>query len=186
MSTVFDPNEIDRIVRNNQAGTVEENIEGVVRDLKAAYPKYVSTRNEWVMSVAGGCRGHFRIVHASITEYILIFGTPIGTDGFTGRFPADDWFWMLSGEQWVYDEGQLDKTVYKPGSPVHLLPRGTGRFFKFTEGSYGVEYVRGWVPLMMPFGLADAMTSTLDGSSIVKTIKAYGRATIENLLVGKI
>ena len=186
MSTVFDPQEIDRIVRENLDGSLEQRIEGVVQGLKARYPKHVTTRDEWVLSVAGGCRGQFRIVHASLTEYILIFGTPIGTDGFTGRFPADDWFWMLQGEQHVYDEGQLDKNVYGVGGPVHLLPRGTGRFFKFTEGSYGVEYVRGWVPLMMPFGLADAVTSTLDLSSIVKTVRAYGRSTIENLLVGKI
>jgi len=186
VSTVFDPDEIDRIVRQNLSGPLEDRIEGTVNDLKARYPKHVTTRDEWVLSVAGGCRGQFRIVHASITEYILIFGTPIGTEGFTGRFPADDWFWMLDGEQHVYDEDQLDKTVYSVGSPYHLLPKGTGRFFKFMPGSYGVEYVRGWVPLMLPFGLADAVTSTLDATSIIKTIKAYGRSTVENLLVGKI
>lgn len=186
MSTVFDADVIDSVVRQNQTGPLADRIEGVVQGLKERYPKHVETRDEWVLSVAGGCRGQFRIVHASITEYILIFGTPIGTEGFTGRFPADDWFWMLQGEQAVYDEGQLDKTVYSPGSPVHLLPRGKGRFFKFSEGAFGVEYVRGWVPLMMPFGLADAMTSTLDFESIVKTVKAYGRSTVSNLLKGKI
>jgi len=39
---------------------------------------------------------------------------------------------------------------------------------------------------MMPFGLADTFTSTLDIPTLYHTIRITGRETIKNLLVGKI
>lgn len=39
---------------------------------------------------------------------------------------------------------------------------------------------------MMPFGLADAFTSTLDVPTVYKTIRITGREMLRNLLIGKI
>jgi C-8 sterol isomerase len=79
----------------------------------------------------------------------------------------------------------LDKEIYGVGS-VHFLPKGTSKQFKMHRGCWALEYARGWIPPMMPFGLADTLTSTLDFKTLFHTVRISGRGTIRNIFQGKI
>jgi C-8 sterol isomerase len=203
---IFDPEQLHVLTQrallthgllNNTDGQLKPDIEKspnairpvidyIVAELRTLIDvRYLTDREEWIFNNAGGAMGAMYVIHASLTEYLIIFGTPLGTEGHTGLHTADDYFHILYGEQWAFSAGSLDKEIYPVGS-VHFLPKGHSKQFKMHRGCWALEYARGWIPPMMPFGLADTLTSTLDVVTFYHTIRISGREMIRNLFQGKI
>jgi C-8 sterol isomerase len=184
---IFDPDVLhDAAVSAIAAGdTLREKIASLRKTLDARYPGHIRMEDEWVFNIAGGALGQMTILHASITEYVIVFGSPIGTEGYSGRFFADDYFTILEGEQWAYSEGDEGKSVFRAGD-THHLPRGHARGYRMPDRCYALEYARGVIPTMLPFGLADSFTSTLDPLPVANTMRIYARAVVGELLRGKI
>ncbi|KAM4056166.1 ERG2 and sigma1 receptor like protein [Hirsutella rhossiliensis] len=166
---------------NNTKGVVQY----IVSELKDKAPAHVNLEEDWVFNNAGGAMGAMYIIHASITEYLIVFGTAVGTEGHTGRHTADDYFHILSGTQLAYVPGEYEAEVYPQGS-VHHLRRGDVKQYKMPEGCFALEYARGWIPPMLFFGFADGLSSTLDLPTLWKTTRITGREMILNLFKGKI
>jgi C-8 sterol isomerase len=187
MAHIFDPEVLQQIARDALGQPIEAMVAQIVSELSNRYPDHIlpTEDHEWIFNNAGGAMGAMLVLHASISEYVIIFGTAIGTEGATGRFAADDWFTMLEGEQWNYAEGDLDRQVVKPGETA-ILRRGQSKAYRFPDKAWGLEYARGAIPLMLPFGLADTFSSTLDFTPLYRTLRIYTKATVGNLLKGKI
>ncbi|KAJ7924987.1 ERG2/sigma1 receptor-like protein, partial [Mycena leptocephala] len=189
---VFNPSDLHELAQaaiasspNDTAGMIQHIVTNLTHTHPSNQIKLNVDSSEWVFNNAGGAMGAMYIIHASITEYLIIFGTPLGTEGHTGLHTADDYFHILVGEQWAFRPGALEMERYEPGM-VHFLPRGTAKQYKMHEGCFALEYARGWIPLMLPFGLADIFTSTLDPITLYHTVRVTGREMIRNIFIGKI
>lgn len=187
-SHVFDPKVLHEIAKDavakggsNETAVVELTIAG----MRAKYGEHLTTSDRWFFNNAGGAMGSMVVLHASLSEYVIIFGTAIGTEGHTGRFLADDWFHILVGEQWAYKTGAITREVYVPGDQHHLK-FGEAKGYRMPDTCWALEYARGNIPAMMPFGLFDLFFSTLDPVSLYDTVTVSAEAMIKNLLKGKI
>ncbi|KAJ9095092.1 hypothetical protein QFC20_006742 [Naganishia adeliensis] len=194
----FDPAGLAEIVTtslathnaSNNTSDTSALVQDVIERIAERYPNTrVKTdfrdREEWMWNNAGGAMGSMFIIHASITEYLIIFGSAIGTEGHSGRHTADDYFHILKGEQRAYEAGALEPEIYPAGS-VHHLERGKVKQYRFADDCWALEYAQGWIPPMLPFGLADTVFSTLDFGSFYTTARITAREMGANLLRGKI
>jgi len=186
MAYVFDPDGLGACAAAGAGKPIEEAFDLVTADLASRYPRWIDTGpRRWIFSNAGGAMGQLTLLHASLREYLIFFGSPIGTEGHSGRYRTGVYDWMLAGEMWCYLEGETGKRVYRPGDLAFLGP-GQTKGYRLPEGGWMLEYARGPIPGMLPFGLADAFVSTLDYSAACRTLATYGRLTVKSLLKGKL
>jgi C-8 sterol isomerase len=108
--------EISRKAIATGAGNSSLVVESVVSQLRARYPEWIIEKPEWVFNNAGGAMGSMLVLHASLSEYVIIFGSAIGTEGHTGRFLADDWFTILVGEQVATNSNTIHFILYSTNS----------------------------------------------------------------------
>lgn len=186
MAYAFDPQVLIACAREGVGLPVEPALDAITAAVRKQYPEHVVDRpRDWIFNNAGGAMGQITLLHASVTEYLLFFGTPIGTEGHSGRYRTEVWDIVFDGEMWCYHEGETSRTVYKPGDAAYL---GADKVkgYSVPDHAWMLEYARGPIPTMLPFGLADSLLSTLDHAAVRRTVWTYGKMTVGSLLRGKI
>jgi C-8 sterol isomerase len=184
---IFDPGVLQATAKAAIARRlpIDRLVSVVVDELRTRYPGHISASPTWLFNNAGGAMGAMYLLHASLTEYVMIFGTPLGTEGHTGRFLVDDYFIILAGEQWAFSPGGFLREVYREGD-MHHLARGVAKQYRMPDSCWALEYARGPIVTMLPFGLADTFTSTLDFYTLTRLLWVYTTSTARELLHGKV
>lgn len=191
---VYDPQTLQllaqqgiRRANNAHAGqpTAEQVVEEVIQSVLTQYPATTRYTGRWLWNNAGGAMGSMTVLHCSFSEYLIIFGTPVGTEGHTGRHMAEDFFTIIYGEQWAGDVGPVSRAVY-PAGEQHYLPRRTVRHYRMPDECWALEYARGNIPSMMIFGFLDMIFSTFDLATMAQTVQESAGNMMMNLLRGKL
>ena len=185
MAYLFEPTRLHEISKEVVGVPHHQLYDEVAQRLADAYPGHVETRCSWIFNNAGGAMGQLALLHASLSEYVILFGTPIGTEGHSGRYRTEVHDFVIAGEMWCYHEGETERTVYKAGDAAYLGPSRV-KGYRIPDFAWMVEYGRGAIPTMLPFGLADSVLSTLDLRNVGRTLWHYGRLTVKELRQGKI
>ncbi len=186
MGYLFDPLKLHEISKKGVGLPFEGMVSVVSDELSRTYPGHIETKPNWIFSLAGGATGIMTILHASLSEYVIIFGTPVGTEGFSGRYHIDIYDYVMAGEMRTYTEQHLGEArVSKPGE-WQVLNRGQVKGFKLPDAVWLLEYGRGPIFTALPMALGDAVFSGMDATTIVRTLWNYGKFVTRELLRGKI
>jgi C-8 sterol isomerase len=169
---LFDPDVIHECALKGIGRRKPEMFDVIARAIEKRYPGHIDHSQPWIYSIAGGAMIEMKLYFASLFEYVMIWGTPIGSEGHSGRHRVAFWDTVIDGETWYFSEGQFEKRIYKPGDRI-LVGKGQACGMNFTDGVWAVEYARGPLPLSMPFGLADEIFSCLDFSTALQTLSMY-------------
>ncbi|RUS79024.1 hypothetical protein EGW08_013235 [Elysia chlorotica] len=180
-SYVFDDRSIAAIARKHVVLSPKADIanayEKVLHDLRSKYKGHILPNKDlqWVFMNAGGWMGSMCLLHASLTEYLLFFGTAVDTSGHSGRYWANISDTILTGKMFQWKEGTLKSIEFQPGDTVfHEWGEVTG--VSWPAGTWMVEYGRGFIPSTLVFALADTVFSTTDFVNTFYILRVYAKA----------
>ncbi|XP_026128888.1 sigma non-opioid intracellular receptor 1-like [Carassius auratus] len=176
---VFTKEDVARVAKQYAGQDHEQAFSKVVLELRKRYPGHILPDEDlqWVFVNAGGWMGSMCLLHASLTEYVLLFGTAVDTGGHSGRYWAEISDTIISGTFRQWREGSTKSETYYPGDTiVHAVGEATS--VQWSAGTWMVEYGRGFIPSTLGFALADTVFSTQDFLTLFYTVRVYVKSMI--------
>ncbi|XP_037758030.1 sigma non-opioid intracellular receptor 1 isoform X2 [Chelonia mydas] len=112
----FRPEEIAALGRHHAGLDHEQAFSKIIVELRKKHPGHILPDEDlqWVFVNAGGWMGSMCLLHASLTEYVLLFGTAIDTGGHSGRYWADIYYAIVLGTFRQWKEGTTRSEIYYP------------------------------------------------------------------------
>lgn len=157
---------------------VGETIARTTQLLATAYPDLIDPApGRWVGSKAGGILGKVRFLYFSPREYVVLFGSPTGTQGFSGRYKRVEIHkFLIAGQIDSYDLESDDTTAMtlRPGEHT-CLEKGHARGLTIHPGSWHIEYGRGAVATTLPFAMVDTLFVSLEFESVRRSTVEFAR-----------
>ncbi|HEX5659189.1 MAG TPA: ERG2 family protein [Polyangiales bacterium] len=182
MAYLFDPEVLTEVVRMHLGAPIEQQLAGISQTLRSIYGDHVHPGQRWVFSNAGGVMSTISPLHVSPNEYLLFCGTPIGSEGHSGRHRAELYELVMAGELWTYEAGSLERKVHRAGD-MAVLQRGSANGSKLRPGLWMLEYARGPVASLFPYALSDTLFSTLDFEDLKNTLWMSTKLMAKEMLV---
>ncbi|XP_051906292.1 sigma non-opioid intracellular receptor 1 [Hippocampus zosterae] len=176
---IFTHDDIAKLAKQYAGQDHEQAFSKLVVELRKRYPGHILQDEDlqWVFLNAGGFMSAMCVLHSSLTEYVILFGTAIDTSGHSGRYWADISDTLISGSFRRWKEGTTKSEIFSPGDTVmHEMGEAAG--VQWTAGTWMVEYGRGFIPSTLGLALADTLFCTQDFVTLFHTFKVYGKSML--------
>jgi C-8 sterol isomerase len=98
MEYLFDPDAVHECALTGLGKPKPAMFDVIADALEARYPGRIDRTQPWIFSNAGGAMIQMKLYYASIFEYLMIWGTPIGSEGHSGRHAVGFWDTVVDGE----------------------------------------------------------------------------------------
>ncbi|KYR00029.1 C-8 sterol isomerase [Tieghemostelium lacteum] len=163
---------------------IEQAFEVINQELDKAYPGWINKNRKWILFNGGGAMGQMCVLHASLSEYLIFYGSPLYSQGHSGRYLMGVWDFMIQGETKTYFPGEFKPKVW-PAGQYSYLPPYTAKGYCCEKESYMVEYGRGVIPLALPYFLFSSIFVTLDIIPWLTACYRVGTQVVKNLLLNR-
>lgn len=169
MRTEFDPDVLHGLVQETihwreatePRPDLAHTYEHLLDALDARYPGRLQWPEKWLFDRSAGFLQAIAILYCSPSEYMLITGSPVPTGGGSGPFRGELFDWVIDGEIFSFQPGQLDRHPTRPGECDHLA-RGQMKGAAITDHYWAFEYGRGSIISMWPSTLFGALLTDCD------------------------
>ncbi|XP_071988824.1 sigma non-opioid intracellular receptor 1 isoform X5 [Engystomops pustulosus] len=117
---VFTREEIAGLAKEHSGLDYEDAFSKIIIELRKKHPGHILPDEDlqWVFVNAGGWMGSMCLLHASLTEYVLLFGTAVDTSGHSGRYWAEISDTILSGTFRQWKEGMTKSEIFYPAGSI--------------------------------------------------------------------
>ena len=183
---VFKRADVARIANEARlmGGSPDQMLDNATLLFKKEYPGLISD-TEWILIRAGGWMGSFKLLYASTTEYLLLFGTGIHTSGHSGRYLATVEDTLVCGSFRQWKEGTVSSILHLPGPEPIIHERYEASGVEWEANTYMIETAHGFIPTTLPFALGDVLLSAQDFYAAWRALVVYARLVSFNILCGR-
>ncbi|XP_054612744.1 sigma non-opioid intracellular receptor 1 [Dunckerocampus dactyliophorus] len=176
---LFDKDEVAKLAKQYAGQDHEQAYSKLVVELRKRYPGHILPDEDlqWVFINAGGWMGAMCVLHSSLTEYVILFGTGIDTSGHSGRYWAEISDTIISGTYRRWTDGTTKSELFYPGDTI-VHEMGEAAAVQWSAGTWMVEYGRGFIPSTLAPALVDTIFSTHDFVTLYHTMKVCWKAML--------
>ncbi|EGC32603.1 hypothetical protein DICPUDRAFT_155426 [Dictyostelium purpureum] len=160
---------------------IDQAFEVIHKELIKHYPQFIAAKRNWLLFNGGGAMGQMCVLHASLSEYLIFYGTPLYSQGHSGRYLMDVYDFMIQGETKQFFPGYF-KPINFPAGQYSYLPMMVAKGYCCERESYMLEYGRGIIPLALPYFLCSSIFVTLDIIPWLQAVYFVGWEVTKNLL----
>jgi sigma non-opioid intracellular receptor len=175
---IFDENILQSIVQNSIQLPELERMSFIIEQLNKTYKTPLQPK--FYLFNGGSTFGFVGLLYASLTEYLMIYGSPLANGGHSGRYLLTIRDYVYRGKITIATLDAMEGIELYPGN-MTIMHWNTAHHYSLDKNTWMLEYGYGFTPSALPFALL-GITSTADVVGLAQLLFGYGKEVTKNLL----